>query len=146
MIFMKSGNANQKGGERNESEPNFQCDPGLYDFIGGSVYQCWCIGYRRHRNTRDWTVQYGYSSKYKGEGKFQFSVGSGRSCNDKSIVYSFSASVDFGLLTPNGAFLYVNVTDGSVDQEIEVDQRGNYTLAVRNNSSKEISVSGFVNY
>lgn len=75
-----------------------------------------------------------------------FPLEAGEVVTIKASYTPFSASVDFGLLTPNGAFLYVNVTDGSVDQEIEVDQRGSYTLAVRNNSSKEISVSGFVNY
>ena len=58
----------------------------------------------------------------------------------------FSASMDFGLIAPDGFFYSVNVTNGSVDQEIEVEQRGNYTFAVRNNSSYTVSVSGFVNY
>lgn len=64
----------------------------------------------------------------------------------KASYSPFSASVDFGLIEPDGTFLFVNVTDGSVDQEIEIERRGQYTLAIRNNSSKEISVSGFVNY
>lgn len=34
----------------------------------------------------------------------------------------------------------------SFDEAIEVTQRGYYTLAVRNNSSDEIHVSGHVNY
>lgn len=57
-----------------------------------------------------------------------------------------SASVDFGLIAPDGLFHYINVTDGSINKTIEVDARGHYTLAVRNNSSNTISVAGFVNY
>lgn len=64
----------------------------------------------------------------------------------KASYSPFSASVDFGLIAPDGLFYYVNVTGGSVDHGIKVSQRGNYTFAVCNNSSQEISVSGFVNY
>lgn len=80
------------------------------------------------------------------QAKSSFSMEAGEIVTIKASYSPFSASVDFGLIEPDGTFLFVNVTDGSVDQKIEVDQRGSYTLAVRNNSSKEISVSGFVNY
>ena len=56
------------------------------------------------------------------------------------------ADVDFGLVDSDGLFHYVNVTDGSVDTSIEVDQRGTYTFAICNNSSFSISVSGYINY
>lgn len=64
----------------------------------------------------------------------------------KASYSPFSASVDFGVIAPDGFFYYVNVKDGSIDQGIEVEQPGHYTLAVRNNSSNRISVSGYVNY
>ncbi len=70
----------------------------------------------------------------------------GETVEIKGIYSPFSANVDFGLIAPDGLFYYVNVTDGSVDQVIEIVERGNYTLAVRNNSSTTISVSGYVNY
>ena len=57
-----------------------------------------------------------------------------------------SASIDFGLIAPDGAFYYVNVTDGSINKSIQVDETGGYTLAVRNNSSETVSVVGFVHY
>lgn len=57
-----------------------------------------------------------------------------------------SASVDFGLIAPDGLFYSVNVTDGSINKTIRVKERGYYTLAVRNNSDFDISVSGFVVY
>lgn len=60
--------------------------------------------------------------------------------------YTPDASVDFGLIDPNGVFHYYNVTNGSIDKTIRIEERGTYTFAVRNNSSKAISVSGYVNY
>lgn len=57
-----------------------------------------------------------------------------------------SASVDFGLIAPNGYFYYLNSTTGTINQEIQVGERGQYTLAVRNNSSQKVSVLGYVYY
>lgn len=64
-----------------------------------------------------------------------------------NAVYSpKSASVDFGLIAPDGLFYPFAAQNGSFNKTIEVDQRGYYTLAVRNNSDVDISVSGFVTY
>lgn len=57
-----------------------------------------------------------------------------------------SASVDFGLIAPDGLFYSLSGKNGSFNETFKADQRGNYTLAVQNNSNFEISVSGFVNY
>ena len=64
----------------------------------------------------------------------------------KATYSPFAASVDFGLIAPDGLFYGLNTKTGSFDKSIEVNQRGNYYLAVRNNSSSTISVSGYVNY
>lgn len=64
----------------------------------------------------------------------------------KAVYSPFSASVDFGLIAPDGYFYSLNANNGSFDESIEVNQRGYYTLAVRNNSSKTVNVSGYVNY
>lgn len=55
------------------------------------------------------------------------------------------ASVDFGLLSEDGYFYYINVNKGSIDKTIRVEERGNYMLAVRNNSDDTVSVVGYVN-
>ena len=57
-----------------------------------------------------------------------------------------TASVDFGLVGPDGKFHFINVKNGSINKGIQVDQRGNYTLQIRNNSANPIRVSGFVSY
>lgn len=56
------------------------------------------------------------------------------------------ASVDFGLIAPDGYFYYERVTNGSINKTIKVNQHGEYILAVRNNSSDTVRVLGFVNY
>lgn len=60
--------------------------------------------------------------------------------------YAPDASMDFGLVDPAGKFHYFTVTGGSIDETIQVEENGNYTLKVRNNSAKPVKVSGFVRY
>lgn len=43
-------------------------------------------------------------------------------------------------------FHYFNVKNGSIDKTIRIETRGNYKLAIRNNSGNVISVSGYVKY
>lgn len=64
-----------------------------------------------------------------------------------TAVYSpRSANLDFGLIDSDGIFYSIQASDGSFDKTIKITQRGTYTFAVRNNSSYDVSVSGFVNY
>lgn len=57
-----------------------------------------------------------------------------------------SASIDFGLIAPDGTFYFINSTSGSIHQSIKVGKRGDYTLAIRNNSSGDVSIAGYVYY
>lgn len=75
-----------------------------------------------------------------------FPLAAGETVTIKASYSPFSASVDFGLIAPDGKYYYVNITDGSIDQTIQVNESGDYTLQIRNNSSTEVQVSGFVNY
>ena len=70
----------------------------------------------------------------------------GETVTIRAVYSPEDADVDFGLVDSDGLFHYVNVTDGSVDTSIEVDQRGTYTFAICNNSSFSLSVSGYINY
>ncbi len=56
------------------------------------------------------------------------------------------ANMDFGLIAPDGFFYSMNVTGGSINKTIQVSERGSYTLAVKNNSSETVNVSGYVYY
>ena len=75
-----------------------------------------------------------------------FPLEAGETVTIKATYTPFSASVDFGLVDSQGTFYYFNVTDGSVDKTIQVEESGDYTLQIRNNSNVEVKVSGFVNY
>lgn len=57
-----------------------------------------------------------------------------------------SASMDFGVIAPDGYFYFLSVKGGSINRSIVVSQRGSYSMAVRNNSSHTVTVVGFVNY
>ena len=56
------------------------------------------------------------------------------------------ADLDFGLIAPDGLFYYVNTNGGNINKTISVDEWGQYIFAVRNNSSVDVRVVGFVNY
>lgn len=58
----------------------------------------------------------------------------------------FSASLEVGIVDSNGQFYYTTFTGGNVDLEIVITKRGDYRLAVYNNSSTLVSLSGYVNY
>ena len=57
-----------------------------------------------------------------------------------------SARVDFGLIAPDGLFYSLPGQRGSFSETFKIDQRGYYTLAIRNNSDSAVSVSGTVTY
>lgn len=75
-----------------------------------------------------------------------FSLAAGETVTIKASYAPFSASVDFGLIAPNGMFYYFNITNGSIDKTIQVNESGKYTLQIRNNSNVAVDVAGFVNY
>lgn len=56
------------------------------------------------------------------------------------------ASVDFGVIAPDGYFYFLNVEGGSINRSIRVNQSGDYAVAIRNNFSNTISVVGFISY
>lgn len=85
-------------------------------------------------------------AKSKALANSSFPLAAGETVTIKASYSPFDASVDFGLIDPSGVFHYFNITDGSIDKTIQVDESGSYTLQVRNNSSTEVNVLGFVNY
>lgn len=78
--------------------------------------------------------------------KTSFPLEVGEVVTIKASYSPFNASVDFGLIAPDGLFYGINTTTGVFDGAIRVNQRGYFYLAVRNNSSETIDVSGYVNY
>lgn len=85
-------------------------------------------------------------AKTKAVANMSFPLMAGETVTIKASYAPFSASVDFGLIAPDGKFYYFNITGGSIDKTIEISESGSYTLQIRNNSDSEVEVSGFVNY
>lgn len=57
-----------------------------------------------------------------------------------------SASMDFGVIAPDGLFYPVNTTSGSFNESIWASQSGQYMLAIRNNEDYDVTVTGTVKY
>ena len=75
-----------------------------------------------------------------------FSLYPGDIVTIKATYAPFDANVDFGLIAPDGLFYGLSGSNGVFDEAIKVDQRGQYTLAIRNRSSVTITVYGHVDY
>lgn len=75
-----------------------------------------------------------------------FPLEAGETVSISAVYTPKNASMDFGLVDPNGVFHFFNVTDGSIDKTIQVNENGNYIFAVKNNSSKTVKVTGYVKY
>lgn len=81
-----------------------------------------------------------------GKGKTPFPLEVGESVTINCSYSPRSADVDFGLIAPNDRFYHIAGQNGSINQTINVDMRGEYYLAIRNNSNNIVSVYGFINY
>lgn len=75
-----------------------------------------------------------------------FSLAAGEVVTIKATYSPFNASVDFGLIAPDGLFYGLSGSNGVFDEGIQVNQNGVYRLAIRNRSPVSIDVSGYVNY
>lgn len=78
--------------------------------------------------------------------KSSFPLEAGETVSISAVYSPRPASVDFGVIAPDGLFYSVNTTAGSFDGAIEVSEKGYYTFAIRNNASSTLSVSGYVSY
>lgn len=90
----------------------------------------------------NWTIP----AKTNATGDIVFPLAAGETVTIKASYSPFSASVDFGIIAPDGNYYGFNITSGSIDKTIRVSESGDYILQIRNNSNTEIEVSGFVNY
>ncbi len=76
-----------------------------------------------------------------------FSMEAGETVTINCVYSPSSANVDFGLIAPDGLFYYVPASGGNIKTTFKIPETGNYTLAIRNNSTVDsITVTGFVNY
>lgn len=74
------------------------------------------------------------------------SLASGETVTISASYTPKTKSIDVGLMDEEGTFYYVTATKGTIDATIKVENRGNYKLTIRNNSSSAIDVSGIITY
>lgn len=100
------------------------------------------LSYSRATTSVSWSVKANILKK--ADTTFSMEAGEGVTIN---CSYSpRSAKVDFGLIAPNNRFYYLSVNNGSINQTIRIEERGEYRFAVYNNSSHTVSVTGFIEY
>ncbi len=82
----------------------------------------------------------------RAKGDTDFPLEAGETVRIYATYSPDSASMDFGLVDPDGVFHYVSAENGSFDETFEVPESGNYRLGIKNNSGHTVKVSGFVKY
>lgn len=86
-----------------------------------------------------------------GAGKFlkaasAFSLEAGETVKMNFTYSPQYASLEVGLVGPDGNFRYVRGANGALQKTIVVSETGKYYLAFRNNSNISVQVMGFVYY
>lgn len=99
-------------------------------------------GEGRAINKFNWNVQPGTTSK----ASTAFSLENGETVEINCTFSPQKADVDFGLIAPNGLFYHAAGNDGTFKLTIQVQETGEYHLAIRNNSDEIVQVMGFVYY
>lgn len=92
------------------------------------------------------TFEMSVNAYKRAEANTAFPLAAGETVRIRANYSPENVSVDFGLVDPEGVFHYINITTGSIDATITVPENGNYTFAVRNNSSQTVKITGIVNY
>lgn len=75
-----------------------------------------------------------------------FPLEKGDTVRIKASYAPADATVNFGLTVPDNQFYYIPVSTGAIDETIEVNQHGYYTLTIENTSDSDVTVNGYVNY
>ena len=97
---------------------------------------------QRAENGFDLRISGGHSAK----ADTGFWMGAGETITIRATYTPVQASLDVGVEGSDGTFYYTTVTGGSINKTIRVPEAGNYKLAIRNNASVTVKVSGYVNY
>ena len=71
-----------------------------------------------------------------------FPLEKGDTVRIKASYAPADATVNFGLTGPDNQFYYIPVSTGAIDETIEVNQHGYYTLTIENTSDSDVTVNG----
>ena len=81
-----------------------------------------------------------------GKASTSFPLEKGDIVEIKASYAPANVSFNVGLIAPDGQFYYDTVSDGKIDEKIEVSQHGYYTLTIENTSDFDVTINGYVNY
>lgn len=76
----------------------------------------------------------------------ELSVDVGETIQINATYSPANAEIQIGVVDENGQFRFVRVTGGDVNITIRISEQGNYRLAVKNNSTSVVNISGYVYY
>ena len=76
----------------------------------------------------------------------ELSVDVGETIQINATYSPANAEIQIGVVDENGQFRFVRVTGGDVNITIRISEQGNYRLAVKNNSTNAVNISGYVYY
>lgn len=81
-----------------------------------------------------------------GKASTSFPLEKGDIVEIKASYTPTNVSFNVGLIAPDGQFYYDTVSNGKIDEKIEVSQHGYYTLTIENTSDFDVTINGYVNY
>lgn len=81
-----------------------------------------------------------------GKASTSFPLEKGDIVEIKASYTPTKVSFNVGLIAPDGQFYYDTVSNGKIDEKIEVSQHGYYTLTIENTSDFDVTINGYVNY
>jgi hypothetical protein len=76
----------------------------------------------------------------------KFPLEKGDTVRIKASYAPADSTVNFGLTGPDNQFYYIPISTGTIDETIEVNQHGYYTLTIENTSDVDVTINGYVNY
>ena len=81
-----------------------------------------------------------------GKASTSFPLEKGDIVEIKASYTPTNVSFNVGLIAPDGQFYYDTVSNGKIDEKIEVSQHGYYTLTIENTSDFDVTINGYVNH
>ena len=99
-------------------------------------------GSARATNRFDWSISPGVTK----QATTAFSLSANEKVTFNCTFTPTNASVDFGLISPNGTFYHISAGNGTIKDSVQVPENAKYYLAIRNNSKSTVQVMGFVSY
>lgn len=127
----------------------------VFLMVIGNASVCHAAGYpqaleENHAQVCELRATGHFSFSVKANGKYYIanalSLEAGDTVRITATYSPASANIYIGLVDENGKFYYVRPSNGQINVTLGIEKRGDYRLAVVNNSTSAVSISGNVHY